>query len=149
MHLRRALLLFAIVLALAAVAASISRPGDDADRGADPPRIPPTTESQRAPTLTPGAEAPSEPAVRVVFAAGRDQTHRIHEAQAATILVEADEPGHVDIPGLGVTAPAEPLTPARFDVLASASGRYEIVFNPAGEDLATPAGTLIVRPPEE
>ena len=42
MHLRRALLLFAIVLGLAAVAASVSRPRD----GADPLREPsPTTEA--------------------------------------------------------------------------------------------------------
>ena len=64
-------------------------------------------------------------------------------------MVEVDEPGHVEIRDLGVTQSAEPLTPARFEVLTSRSGRYPISFTPAGDDREEKAGTLVVRPARE
>jgi hypothetical protein len=148
-HLRRALLLFAVVLGLAAVAASVSRPRQETNRRAVPPGFPPPTQPQKAPTVAPGSATPPGRAVELVFRAGRDRTRRLEPGRAATVVVEVDEPGHVEIRDLGVTQSAEPLTPARFEVLTSRSGRYPISFTPAGDDREEEAGTLVVRPPRE
>jgi hypothetical protein len=142
-HLRRALLLFAIVLGLAAVAASVSRPG----RESDPLRTsPPTSEEQpRTSTVAPAPEgAPA--AVDVTFPSGKPRARGIEAGQAATVLVEVDEAGQVGIEDLGMSAVADPLTPARFDVLTRTTGRHAITFVPAGaEDLEKRVGTLVVR----
>jgi hypothetical protein len=55
----------------------------------------------------------------------------------------------VAIPDLGLSGYGEPLTPARFDVLASEPGRHEIEFTPAAGDETGVAGSLVVEPPEE
>ena len=47
-------------------------------------------------------------------------------------MVSVEEPGQVEIPLLGVGAPADPVTPARFEVLTSEAGRYPISFTPGG-----------------
>jgi hypothetical protein len=133
-HLRRALLLFAIVLGLAAVAASLSRPGADDRKPAPPASAPP--------------QATGEPPVTLVFQAERDQTRRLEVGRPAAVQVAVDEPGQVEIPPLDLAAPAEPVTPARFDVLASEVRRYPITFTSAAGDEARPAGTLVVTPAE-
>jgi hypothetical protein len=68
--------------------------------------------------------------------------------RAATLQVSVDEPGQVEIPLLGLAAPAEPVTPARFDIFASESGRYPIGFTAASEDEPRPAGILDITPTE-
>jgi hypothetical protein len=139
-RLRRALLLFAIVLGLAAVAASISRPGDVAER----PREGPGRE--RSPVL--GAQPPRlEPGATVRFDASRPSKKRLTAGQATAIVVAVHEPGLVEIPRLGLSAPAAPLTPARFDVLERRPDRYPIVFTPADGDDSRAAGTLAIAPP--
>lgn len=137
MHLRRALLLFAIVLGLAAVAASFSRSGDEA------PESPPAAAPEQ-PTVSPGPSA--ERAATLRFNGARDQTRRLEVGRPATVEVAVDEPGLVEIPLLGLSSPAGPLTPARFDVLPSEARRYPIVFTPAAGDEQVPAGTLVVTP---
>ena len=140
MHFRRALLLFAIVLGLAAVAASLSRPGGN-DREAPPPAtVPPRA------TVSPGTSG--EPPVTLLFEAERDQTRRLEVGRPATVEVAVGEPGQVEIPLLGLSAPAEPLTPARFDILPREALRYEIAFTPAAADESRPAGTIAVTPAE-
>jgi hypothetical protein len=143
-HLRRALLLFAIVLGLAAIAASLSRPpeesGERAERAAPPP-----TEREETPTVSPGTVTTSGPAVELVFAADREQVRRLDVGQPATVLVEVDEPGLVEIPQLGLSAPAEPLTPARFDVRITDPERVMIVFTAVADDSPRPAGVLAVE----
>ena len=142
-HLRRALLLFAIVLGLAAIAASVSRPRDT-DRPNPLQESPSTTEAERPPTAAPGPEG-GPAAIELTFAAGERQTQRIRAGQAATVLVEVEEAGQIEIADLGVSAPAEPRTPARFDVFTRATGRHEITFTPAGaEDVPSTVGTLVV-----
>jgi hypothetical protein len=142
-HLRRALLLFAIVLGLAAVAASVSRPRDS-----EPP---PQTGAERPPTQTvePGDAPPqgeSGPGpIEVTFDADRARARRIQAGEAATVVVEVPEAGQVSIDGLGMTAAAEPVTPARFDILSSSPGRYAITFTPADSNAALDAGTLVVE----
>jgi hypothetical protein len=142
-HLRRALLLFAIVLGLAAVAASVSRPRTDSD-GSAPLRTPsPSTEQDRSPTTGPAPEDSSP--VALTFFAADPSAQRIRAGQAATVSVEVQEAGQVDIADLGMTATAEPLTPARFDVLTRATGRHPITFLPAGDEAAVQRlGTLVV-----
>jgi hypothetical protein len=136
-HLRRALLLFAIVLGLAAIAASLSRP-NEAERDATPVSPP----AAREPTVSPGTAA--QPPVTLRLHADRDQTRRLEIGRAATLEVAVDEPGQVEIPVLGLAAPATPLTPARFEVLPSEVRRYPIEFTPADSDNSRPAGTLDV-----
>jgi hypothetical protein len=143
-HLRRALLLFAIVLGLAAVAATVSNPRSE--NGRDPLTAPPP---QREPaTASPGSGPSAQEAVDLSFDADREQTRRLAAGRPATVVVSVEEPGQVEIPLLGVGASAEPLTPARFDVLASEVRRYPITFTPAAGDEAGPAGTLAVTEPE-
>ena len=90
-HLRRALLLFAIVLGLAALAASISRPRDSANEQATPGPVPPPTETERAPTASPGNANTSDPLAQVTFSDAEDEpTRRVPAGQATTVLVEVD-----------------------------------------------------------
>jgi hypothetical protein len=142
-HIRRALLLFAIVLGLAAIAASVSRSPDDSGDGEPPPGV--QSEPEEAPSVSAGDAPPVSGLRELEFDAERDQTRRLAAGQPATVFVEVDEPGLVEIADLGVSAPAEPLTPARFEILTSHPDRYTITFTAAGDDLPGAAGTLVVR----
>ena len=141
MHLRRALLLFVIVLGMAALAASLSRPADDRDER-EQAAEPRTTEQPSPPTAGPGAGVVLAGA-GLVRRRGR-RVRRVEAGEAATLEVSVTEPGSVEIPGLGLTASADPLTPARFEVLPSRPGDYEIVFKPAAGEGGEPAGKLVV-----
>jgi hypothetical protein len=137
-HLRRALLLFAIVLGMAALVASLSRPIDE--RGGD---TTPQEPRETGPPVATPAPAPELPAT-LSFDAAENQSMRLRAGRAATLEVWVSEPGDVEIPRLGLTAPADPLTPARFDVLQTRPGRYELIFMPAAGDPNEPAGRLVV-----
>jgi hypothetical protein len=143
-HLRRALLLFAIVLGLAAIAASVSRPPDESDERASRPAPPTAPEPDPRPTLSPGTATPNG-VVELSTNAERWEKLRLSTGRAATLLVEAEEPGAVEIPELDLVGFAEPLTPARFELLVSRPGRYELVFTPVADDQPRPAGTLVVE----
>jgi hypothetical protein len=138
MHLRRALLLFAIVLGLAALAAAVSRPSNVDDE----PTPTPGAQSRSAPTVSPGP--PGSTLREITFDVDAPRARRLGAGQAATVNVEVETAGMVSIPGLGVSAAAEPHTPARFDLLADDPGRYAIEFEPAAGDGARRAGTLVV-----
>ena len=71
MHVRRALLLFAIVLGLAAIAASVSRSPEESGERTERPVEPP------APTISPGTSVSSPGTAELSFDAGRDQTRRL------------------------------------------------------------------------
>jgi hypothetical protein len=143
-HLRRALLLFAIVLGLAAIAASVSRPRNDSDRSDQFGAAPPSPGLNRTPTVSPPPDR-SLPAAELTFVAADPHPQRIQAGQAATVLVEVEEAGQVEIADLGVSAVAEPLTPGRFEVLTRATGRHPITFTPAGgTGERRRAGTLVV-----
>ena len=145
-HVRRALLLFAIVIGLAALAASLSRSGGD-----EPSRQP-----AQAPTTAPEPESVPEASPRedttpvaddgdtIELNAAEDDTRRLEAGRSASIEVAVVEPGQVTIPGLGLTGAADPLTPARFDVLVNSEGRYPIEFVPAGSNEPHAAGTIVV-----
>jgi hypothetical protein len=143
MHLRRALLLFAIVLGLAAVAASVSRSPDE--RGEPVSPAPGATDRAPGATASPGREV-STGTTELTFPAGEPITRRLSAGGSATIVVEADEPGQARIPDLGLSAPADPLTPARFEIFASDPGRHAISFLPTAGAEERKAGTLVIAP---
>lgn len=141
MQLRRALLLFAIVLGVAAVGASLApapQPRDErlAERPAEsePPRSAP------APPVT----GPRE--LRFEVSDGEPARHELAAGRHAVMTVAAEEPGEVAIAGLGLTGYAVPGTPAVFDVIPEIAGRYEIDFTPV-EGRARTVGLLVVEPP--
>jgi hypothetical protein len=138
-HLRRALLLFAIVLGVAALVASLSPPLEE--RRGD------TTPSKPPPAAPPTATASPTPAVShpIEFDAAENESQRVRTGQAATVLVAVEEAGSVDIPDLGLTAPANPHTPARFEIVAPGPGRYDLFFSPAGGSGSEAAGKLVVK----
>jgi hypothetical protein len=144
-HIRRALLLFAIVLGLAAIAASVSRSPEDSGESESQPAVPSEAEQIPTPSVSSGDAAPVSGVRELVFEADRDQTRRLNAGQSATVLVEVDEPGLVEIADLGLSAPAEPLTPARFEILTSDPDRLEITFTAVEDDVPELAGTLVVR----
>lgn len=132
------MLLFAIVLGMAALVASLSRPIDER-RSDTAPREP---RESGPPTAAPGpqVELPAD----LEFDASENESMRLPAGDAATVRVSVDEAGSVEIPDLGLSAPADPVTPARFDVLASRPGRYPLIFSPAGGGASEPAGRLVV-----
>ena len=154
MHLRRALLLFALVLGVAALAASFSR-----DSGSPDPLAPPDpnatqtqteTQTETAPTATPGdTPVATGDAPPLRFDVAEDQTRRLETGAAATVEVSVEEPGLVSIPLLGLSGPAEPVTPARFDVLVPNAGNYPIVFTPSLGDEEREVGLLSVSAPKQ
>jgi hypothetical protein len=60
--------------------------------------------------------------------------------------VEVDEPGQVEIPDLDLSAPGDPLTPARFEIYSSESGAHKVLFTPAAGDESREVGTLVLEP---
>jgi hypothetical protein len=151
-HVRRALLLFAIVLALAAVAASLSRSGDDDPLSPEQQATTTTTTTTPEQETTPRA-APREDTTDVAQSsatvemnAAEDKSARVEAGRSTTLEVAVVEPGQVDIPDLGLTAAADPLTPARFDLLVNSPGRYGVEFTPSEGNEARSAGTLVVSP---
>jgi hypothetical protein len=142
MHLRRALLLFAIVLGMAALVASLSRPIDDRREQSTTPTAPETGPETATPGPATGGSAARPKTVS--FQGAKNQSKRLRAGEAATVEVAVSEAGSVEIPDMGLTATADPVTPARFDVLATRAGRYPLLFTPAGEDTAEAAGSLVV-----
>jgi hypothetical protein len=136
-HIRRALLLFAIVLGMAALVASFSRP---VNRGA-------TTAPRDEPATGPTTASPAPaggPPTPVSFDAGARERRRLPVGRAATLEIAVHEAGSVEVPDLGLSASADEHTPARFEVFTNRAGRYEILFTPANSDESRPAGMLVV-----
>jgi hypothetical protein len=135
-HLRRALLLFAIVLGLAAIVAAFSRT-DRSDRSSEP-------SPSEAPRVTP----PPTPGQRldVRFTEGSRKVERkIPVRTAVVILVRVKHSGLAAIGGLDMSSAAEPDTPARFDVFQTKPGRLPVSFTPAGSARSQRLGTLVVE----
>lgn len=137
MHLRRALLLFAIVLGLAAVAASVSR--TDRTRTVPPP--PPAETATQATVTTP---APDPGSRRLRFrAGGRRELRKLRVGRAATVVVVVDRAGQAELRGLASRS-AEPATPASFEVFRTQPGSFPVLFHPAAGGPAERVGTLKV-----
>jgi hypothetical protein len=125
-------LLFAIVLGLAAVAAAV------ADRST----------TRHAPSASPpraAARGAQRQAAALIFDASRPRRRLgLEVGRRAELIVRVAQPGQVTIPGLGLTDSAEKSTPAQFDVLTDRQGRYELVYMPAAAEAGRPAGVLVV-----
>jgi hypothetical protein len=143
-ELRRALLLFAIVLGLAAIVSSLARPPaseEQADRGG--PRSEPAGPTQ--PTAGSRPATRRTPVIRF-GTEGKPKTETLTAGTAATVRVRVQEPGLVNIAGLGLDGQAAPLTPARFDVLSTRPGRYEVRFTAVPDDRSRLVGFLQIVP---
>lgn len=139
MHLRRALLLFAIVLGLAAIVTTVSQPpGRDEPRQAAPVR-------PSAPTARKPLDRPNAKQIRFSATAPNGKA-KLSAGRPAVVTVRVEEPGQVDIPGLGLTAPAERESPARFDVLTDRPADYRVQFTPAATSTGDHVGTLVIGP---
>jgi hypothetical protein len=124
-QLRRVLLLFALVLGLSALVASIVPPPEERADEASP--------AVERPSSRPRASGPSD-AVRVDVAADprrdRLETWRAAVGSRVSVEVSVRSPGDITLGGLGLRQSADPLAPARFDLLAARTGRHPIVFVP-------------------
>lgn len=141
MELRRALLLFAIVLGLAAIAASVSRPARDGEGDRSRPGAAGEGGGAQAPA---GAQTGTTPEFHFDAGMAERPTRYLPGGRAATVIVAVDEPGEVELGGLGLTAPADPLTPARFELLASGPGSHPVRFRAYARARPTVVGVLAV-----
>jgi hypothetical protein len=132
MHLRRAALLMALVLGVAALVEALAPVPRDRGRSGGPPAAP-----------QPRAGAP--PRTLEVRYPSRRRIPRFQVAAGAHVVVQVDTSvaGEASVPGLGLVQTAEPDTPARFDVLVSRAGAFGISFDPAVGGSAT-VGRLVV-----
>jgi hypothetical protein len=137
-HLRRALLLFALVLGLTALAASLAPPPAQDDQAATQPTTPPPTE----------VADPGEQRVGFRFPpSGRKAvTKRVVAGQAVVVFVAARKPGQATIPLLGRVASITPEDPARFDLVLPEDGTYEVRFTPATGGEPRRIGRLVTAP---
>jgi hypothetical protein len=134
-HVRRAILLFALVLGLTALAAAVSPSRDTSPPAATPsPSVPPSEVLPRT----------------VAFAtreSGVPQVRRARVGEHIVITVASTEGGIVTIPRLGRTSSVSADAPAHFDVLAPAAGRYDVLLElGGGQNEPRRVGTLITRP---
>jgi hypothetical protein len=126
MQIRRVLLLFALVLGLSAVVASTAPQPDTTgdDEAGDT--------VSTAPSASP-VPARSGPEV-VRFSAGQRRgslpTRRVPVGSSFVLEVSVPRPGDVVVDQLGLRESADPLTKARFAVLARPPGTYAIGFDP-------------------
>jgi hypothetical protein len=145
-HLRRALLLLALVFGLAAVVASLSAPPEPAGENA---AAPPLRAPRPAPSPGAGGAYDGRGAVGLDLDARRRRAAPVRRELpvgthvVASVLVDA--PGEASIEGLGLVAFAEPRAPARFDLLLDAPESYDVRFDPLGEDPPRTVATLVAE----
>jgi hypothetical protein len=133
-HLRRALLLFALVLGLTALAAAVSP-----SRETNPPVA--------APSPTPASSVLPHALAFDTRVSGRPEIRRARTGEHLMLTVVAPEGGLVTIPRLGRTSSVSASAAARFDVLAPDPGRYDVLLQQAGgPDEPRRVGTLVTRP---
>ena len=144
MHLRRALLLFALVLGLTALAAAVSPSRDDGGAG--------SAGSGSAVAPAPAVSASEALPRQIVLdtrrrpRTGVARVLRARENEHVVVSVLSSDGGLATIPRLGRTARVSAAAPARFDLLGPAPGRYEVMFEPAGSGEQRLVGTLVTRP---
>jgi hypothetical protein len=133
MHLRRALLLMAVVLCSVAIVEALVPAPRDRDGSAAPAAPPAPRGNARVRTIE-----LRHPAAKAV--------PRTEVAPGTRVVVEVSTSvaGEASIADLGLVQPGDRNTPARFDVLAARPGSYEITFDPAAGEPDT-LGRLVVR----
>jgi hypothetical protein len=133
-HLRRAILLFALVLGLTALAAAVSPSRDDSGTAVAP--APPVSAAQALPRQI----------VLDTRHSRRVRLLRAHTDEHVVVSVLAPGGALATIPRLGRTASVSASAPARFDLLAPAPGRYDVMLEASDSNEPRRVGTLITRP---
>ena len=128
-QLRRVLLLFALVLGLSAIVAALAPPPSERNEEREPAGDPPLE------TAAPVPAAPPPAAVSITVpgqSARRDTpvTRRAASGSRLSLTVRVPETGDVVIDSLGLRRSADPLAPARLDLLALPPGRHAVAFEP-------------------
>ena len=137
---RRAILLFALVLGLTALAAAVSPSRGGGGGGGVTPVAP-------APAVSPAQAMPRQIVLDARRARGRrPKLLRARAIEHVVVTVLASRGGLATIPRLGRTASVSAAAPALFDLLAPAPGRYDVMFEAAGSSEPRRAGTLVTRP---
>ena len=131
MHFRRAILLFALVLGLAALAAAVSPSRDTSG----PPVAP-----------APAGPGPDAATRNLAFTVGGKRVRRAREGEHIVVSVASEAGGVATIPRLGRTASVSPTAPAQFDLLAPPPGRYDVMITTSGSAEPQLVGTLVTRP---
>ncbi len=129
------MLLFALVLGLTALAASVS-----------------PTRDQSGTVVTP-AVGPRAPAPKAIFRTisfamrpgHKPLTRTARTGEHLVLSVASAQGGLVTIPRLGRTASVDPSAPAAFDLLAPDAGRYDVLFSASGVDEPQRVGTLVTH----
>ena len=136
-HLRRALLLFALVLGLTAIAASVAPPPAQDDEISTQPAPPPSTTGD-----------PGEQRIGFRFPLTRKAppTRRVVAGQPIVVFVSANEPGQATIQLLGRVASVTPEDPGRFDLLLPEDASYEVRFTPVDGGEPRRLGKLVTAP---
>jgi hypothetical protein len=137
-HLRRAILLFALVLGLTALAAAVSpsRQGTIGSGSGVGPAAP-----------VPASEAmPRQIVLDTRRARGRSQVLHARPNEHVVVSVLASSGGLATIPRLGRIATVSPAAPGRFDLLLPAAGRYDVMFEASDSNEPRRVGTLVTRP---
>jgi hypothetical protein len=137
-QIRRVLLLFALVLGLSALVASIAPPPEEAE---EPPEPAPTVAS-------PAVRPPTDLSAPITLSARAHgaPTRRVRLGSSFSLEVAVREPGDVVIAGLGLRQSADPQAPARFDLLARPAGRYAVAFVPLRGERRTIGWLSFVEP---
>jgi hypothetical protein len=123
-QMRRVLLLFALVLGLSALVATIA-PAPEEDEEA-----PERESTVAAPAVTPPTDLSAPVRLPARARGAPSPTRRVEAGSSFSLEVSVREPGDVVIDDLGLRQTADPLTPARFDLLASPPGRHAVAFVP-------------------
>ena len=130
-HLRRALLLFALVLGLTALATAVAPAPHGSDTAPVAPPPPRSAAAQVAVTFP--APAARRPPVR-----------KVSPNASVVVQVASSGGGQATIPKLGRTATAAPDAPAQFYLAGLAPGRYDVLFAPTFGPTAR-VGSLVSR----
>jgi hypothetical protein len=135
MHLRRAMLLMALILGAVAVVEAV----------APVPRQ--RTPTERPPVAAPPAGVAPVRTLELRYPSAK-RVPRIRVAKGAHVVLEvaSSQPGEASVAKLGLVQPAEPATPARFDLLAVSPGTYQVAFAPSAGGSAR-VGSLVVAGP--
>jgi hypothetical protein len=132
---RRLILLAALVLGVSAMVTALSTPPGDGSGG--------ETERESGGSTGTAPPRPARELRELTVNASEPRTVTVARGTHVLLRIEVAEAGEVAIPRLGLTGFGEPGTPAAFDILAERPGRYEVTFDPAGQE-PRQAGTLVV-----
>jgi hypothetical protein len=123
-QIRRVLLLFALVLGLSALVASIAPPPEEDEEA---PEREPTVAT---PAVRPPTDLSSPLRLPARARGARPPVRRVRAGSSFSLDVAVREPGDVVLEGLGLRQTADPRSPAHFELLASPSGRHAVDFAP-------------------